>query len=55
MPCLLLVVAAVIMAVGVARVGGIGRPSQFPWVPLLVWAVLLVTGVSIWVSSSRLG
>lgn len=55
MPYLLLVIAAVIMAIGFAKLGGSGRPSRIPWAPLLVWAVLLVTGISIWVSSNRIG
>lgn len=57
MPHLLVVVAAIIIAVGFAKAKARGscRPSKVPWVPLLVWAILLVTGISIWVSSARIG
>jgi hypothetical protein len=55
MPYLLLVTAAILTAMGVAKLGGASRPSNVPWAPLLLWALLLGIGISVWLSSARIG
>jgi hypothetical protein len=55
MPYLLLVVVAIVAAMGFAKIGNFRKPSPVPWGPLLVWALLLAVGISIWISSTRIG
>lgn len=52
-PYLLLVAAAAIIAIGLRRTGGVRKPSAVPWGPLLVWALLVAVGVSVWLASAR--
>jgi hypothetical protein len=54
MPYVLSVAAAAIFVVGLTRLGASGR-HRTPWGALLLWAVLLGIGMSVWMMSAQLG
>jgi hypothetical protein len=53
MPYVLLVITAMVMAAGFAKLGAASRPSNVQRAPLLVWALLLVLGIGISVYAAR--
>ncbi len=54
MPTLLLVIAAVITVVGLTKLRRAVRSHDLPWGALIVWALLLGGGISMWVMSTRI-
>ena len=48
MAYVLIAVVAVVVLMGIRKVTHAAQPARTPWGPLLLWAVLLGGGVSIW-------
>ena len=54
MPYLLIVIVGVIMLVGVAKISRQAQTHGTPWGALMVWAVLVVSGILVWTVAARM-
>jgi hypothetical protein len=55
MPYLLLAIAAVVGLIGFGKVARTTQPGHgVPWGGLIVWAILLIGGLSIWLAAARI-
>jgi hypothetical protein len=55
MPYLLVMLTAIVAAIGFTKIGTFKKPSRMPWGLLLVWALLVAVELAIWVSATRIG